>query len=365
MPKHLVNVPRTSGLDGLDIVSHGRNGPAGSVLSPEQVAQVARTVRRTPEVMVKVSGGARDVGGAKAHFSYIDRHGREPILTDDSRALTGKGAAADLVDDWNLDLCAGQYRPRPAEGERDRRPKIVHNIILSMPAPTPPAAVLAAAQRFARENFALQYRYAMVLHTDQRHPHVHLVVKAEQEFEPHRRLHITKPMLRQWRENFARCLRAQGVAANATPGPLRGRNRQPLKDPIHRRLKAVAAFHALPADAQTRVTPPKPSSFMRSKVEAIARQLQRGSLSPEPGRARLVEIRERVRSGWQSVADALRRQQLFDLANEVERFKAAMPPARTDQERIAAGLLAEVLAQRKREDGRATDAPRRPPRGGE
>lgn len=38
-----------------------------------------------------------------------------------------------------------------------------------------------------------QHRYAMVLHTDQRHPHVHVVVKAESE--DGRRLHIDKEML--------------------------------------------------------------------------------------------------------------------------------------------------------------------------
>ncbi|MGO9933142.1 MAG: hypothetical protein ACLPV8_15225 [Steroidobacteraceae bacterium] len=40
-----------------------------------------------------------------------------------------------------------------------------------MPAPTPPDKVLAAARKFAREKFA-QHRYAMVLHIDQKHPHV-------------------------------------------------------------------------------------------------------------------------------------------------------------------------------------------------
>lgn len=44
--------------------------------------------------------------------------------------------------------------------------------------------VLAAAKVFARERFGAKHRYAMVLHTHQRHPHVHLVVKAEREDQP-------------------------------------------------------------------------------------------------------------------------------------------------------------------------------------
>jgi hypothetical protein len=64
----------------------------------------------------------------------------------------------------------------------------------------------------------------MVLHTDQQHPHVHMVVKAEGEHG--QRLHIDKTMLRTWREELARLMRVQGIAANATPRAIRGRNRE-------------------------------------------------------------------------------------------------------------------------------------------
>src|SRR5947207_6676124 len=299
MPKRVVSVPRAPGQDSLDLVSHGRRGPGSTGgLTPAQVEQVARTVRKTPEVVVKVSGGARDVGGAKAHFDYIDRHGKLGLETDDGRSLEGKDAGAELMADWNLDLSKGQYRPKPAKGEKDTRPKVVHNIVLSMPGRTPPEAVLEAARKFARENFALQHRYAMVLHTDQKHPHVHLVVKAEHEFEPGSRLHIDKAMLRQWREQFAACLREQGVAANATPGYVRGRARSAKKDPIHQRLKALREHESLPPEMRERRRAPKESTFMRAKVEAVARDLRSGGLAPEPGKAKLMATREAVADGW-------------------------------------------------------------------
>lgn len=99
----------------------------------------------------------------------------------------------------------GQYRA-PRSGRQNARPvKLVHNIVLSMPSPTPPEAVLAAAKVFAREKFALKHRYAMAPHTHQQHPHVHLVVKAESETGP--RLHIDKALLREWRQDFARMMR--------------------------------------------------------------------------------------------------------------------------------------------------------------
>jgi hypothetical protein len=348
MPKRTVTVPRDP--IALDIVSHGRSGPAAAGLLPlERVEQIKRTVRRTPEVMVKVSGGARDAGGAKAHFDYIDRHGKQAIFTDDGREVIGKGAGAELVADWNLDLCRGQYRAKPAGREKDRRPKLVHNIVLSMPGRTPPEAVLEAARKFARENFALQHRYAMVLHTDQKHPHVHLVVKAEHEFEPGRRLHIDKAMLRRWREQFAACLREQGVAANATPGYVRGRARTGKKDPIHQRLKALREHESLPPGMRERRRAPRESTFMRAKVEAVARELQRGGLASEPGKAKLTATREAVTHGWLATAQALRAQGEVDLAREVESFVAGLPAVRTEKEQIAAGLLAQIDAQRRRE----------------
>jgi hypothetical protein len=72
----------------LDIVSYGRRGGAGRPLhfTHEQIAQIARTVRRAPEVMVKVSVGSNTTRVA-AHFQYIGRRGELEIETDDGERL--------------------------------------------------------------------------------------------------------------------------------------------------------------------------------------------------------------------------------------------------------------------------------------
>lgn len=353
MSKRLVVVP-TSPEPGLEFVSHGRGGPgARSPLSPAEVAQVARTVRRVPEVLVKVSGGGREVGAVKAHLAYIDRHGKLPLETDDGRSMTGKDVATDIIQDWNLDLSSGQYRAAPAQGEVERRPKLVHNIVLSMPGRTPGRAVLAAAQQFAREHFALQHRYAMVLHTDQAHPHVHLVVKVEHETQPRKKLHIRKATLRQWREDFAQALREQGVAANATPAALRGKARLGKTDAIHQRLKAMADYDRLDAKAKASKAPPVSSTFMTAKVRGVAEELRSGALADEPGRARLVSTREKVLAAWREVASQLAAQGEEPLAREVEAFVARMPPVRTEKETIALGLLAQLQAARRRTGGKS------------
>ena len=95
----------------------------------------------------------------------------------------------------------------------------------------------------------------MVLHTDQPNPHVQMVVKAESENG--RRLQIDKEMLRRWREDFARLMREQVIAANATPRAVRGRNNRKMPDPIYRAKQRGA------------------STVVRRRVTEVAGQLQR------------------------------------------------------------------------------------------
>ncbi|MDM0030392.1 relaxase/mobilization nuclease domain-containing protein [Variovorax saccharolyticus] len=360
MPKRMVALPRTSGLMELDIVSYGRRGPgAPAALNIDQIEQVKRTVGRSPEVMVKVSGGAREAGGVRAHLQYLDRHGKLEIETDEGGVLRGRGIAEGLISDWQLDLCRSQYRAKPVGGERDTRAKLVHNIVLSMPAGTPPQKVLRAARGFARENFALQYRYAMVLHTDQAHPHVHLVVKCEHEFEPGKRLYVRKETLRLWREQFATLLREEGVAANATPRQLRG-TRKGLKDPIHHRLRDLqsAAAAARAGTVPSRAAP-KESSFMRKRLMDILEDLQAGRVVANKVTANLAATRAEVVGGWHETAEKLRRQGLGSLANQVENFVRNMPTPVTDRMHLQERLMAELDGQRRRAQGQGRNGPAR------
>ena len=76
---------------------------------------------------------------------------------------------------WDLDSVNAQGRA-PYRGKAGRKPvRLVHNVILSMPKGTPPEKLLLASRDFAREQFALKHRYALAMHTDQDHPHVHLL----------------------------------------------------------------------------------------------------------------------------------------------------------------------------------------------
>ena len=191
----------------------------------------------------------------------------------------------------------------------------MHNIVLSMPCPTPPQKVLAAARVFAREKFALQHRYALALHTHQQHPHVHLVVKAEGE--DGRRLHIDKALLREWRSDFVRVMREQGVAANATPRAVMGQSKGTIRSADYRLRRRGT------------------SAALRAQVESVARELQKTGTVYDPARGKLLDTRKAVVSGWMAVAKMLDAQGEIVLAGDVRYFANHLPPVRTDRERLA------------------------------
>jgi type IV secretory pathway VirD2 relaxase len=106
-----------------------------------------------------------------------------------------------------------------------------------MPPGTDPPKVLRAVKKFVATEFGSKHRHAMVLHTDEPHPHVHLVLKARSE--EGERLHIKKATLRHWREKFAENLRDLGVAANATERAARGEPRAVRRALDYRAARSV------------------------------------------------------------------------------------------------------------------------------
>src|SRR5438270_14066292 len=77
----------------LDLFSRGRAGPSESRgFSAAQTEQIQRTVMgRTPEVMLKLTGGGRRVGAVAAHLSYITQHANLDLATDDGPPVLREG----------------------------------------------------------------------------------------------------------------------------------------------------------------------------------------------------------------------------------------------------------------------------------
>ena len=159
-------------------------------------------------------------------------------------------------------MCCRRHTDRSVAYGR-KPPKLVHNLIFSMPKGTPSDKLEAAVRAFALDRFALQHRYAMALHTHQGNPHVHLVVRALSEQGV--RLNIRKATLRDWRQQFAAHLREQGIAANATERAVRGATRVPKTDGVFRSDRART----------------RPPMFRRSLIRLF---VATGN-QPEPGKA--------------------------------------------------------------------------------
>lgn len=182
--------------------------------------------------------------------------------------------------------------------------------------------MLAAARNFLREEFGLLHRYAFVLHTDTPRPHVHAVVKAVSEQGI--RLHITKPMLRRWRQEFARNLRDQGIEANATERAVRGNSHGAKKDGIYRAARRGV------------------STYVRDQTESVARELLKEHFPLEKGKAKLIQTRRRIEQGARAISNRLVTQGHPDLAADLASYVEKMPPPQSDRERIAQQIRDQV-----------------------
>lgn len=320
----------------LDIVSYGRGGPGDSRgrLTHAQIEQIRRTVQRAPEVVVKVlSRASNDLKAARKHLDYITRYGKLELETDGDERLHGRVGSA-LLDDWDLDIDDVRHQGELTATKRTKPPKLIHKLMFSMPPGTPPDKVLAAVRKFAREEFWGQHRYAFVLHTDEDHPHVHLVLKAVSE--QGMRLNIRKATLRHWRSQFATNLRQLGVAANATDRAVRGQGRKAHKDPIYRASRRGD------------------STYIRLQAEAVATELLKGIVPAPYNKRKVTETRSLVGTGWQAVARHLADTGQHELAGEIRQFVEQMPPALTEWEWIARELRERLHTP----DSHTEDSPR-------
>jgi hypothetical protein len=186
--------------------------------------QLARTLRRTPEVMVKITNkasGAQGMGAVRRHLRYISRNGTVELEDQDGMTVLGREGLHDLTDAWRL---GGWGIP-----EESRR-REVFNVLLSMPPGTDRQAVRHAARGFAAQEFGDGRRYVFAAHDDEAHPHVHLSVQVRGP--EGKRLNPRKQDLQRWRERFAAQLREHGVEANATRRLTRGETRRYPKQAV-------------------------------------------------------------------------------------------------------------------------------------
>lgn len=163
-------------------------------------------VRRTPQAVVKITGGGRGMKAMAVHLKYIAREGEVELIDEQgikTRDLDGVEALAQ-----GMEFGGGDVVPEHS----DKREAF--NVVLSMPPGTDRFRFEQAANAFVRSEFN-GCQYAIAHHADEAHPHAHVMIKAVKL--DGKRMNPRKGDIARWRAGFAESLRAHGIEADATP----------------------------------------------------------------------------------------------------------------------------------------------------
>ena len=298
------------------------------------------TVKRAPEVVINVKGSRRSqdtdhaaVEGGLRYMMYISRNGQLPTFDEHGERSQGREEVRDKHASWDLDM-------QRMKGMKNEPLHPAFHIIFSMPARTDPEKVLEAVQAVAQACFQ-GHQYLMALHTHEtdpakdapEHPHVHLILRAEDENGS--RIHIRKTDLRAWREQFAAELRARGIDANATSRAERGRSRKTVSNAewhIQKRYK----------DANGRRGSRDPPQARVARFDAAAEELREGRTEPKPWEIAMAARRRDVLRELAENAARLRREGDSELADQVERFAKDMAPLDSERRQIQRALVDQV-----------------------
>ncbi|EMP3151362.1 relaxase/mobilization nuclease domain-containing protein [Salmonella enterica] len=294
-----------------------RSGPvqadtSSKATGPATREKIARTVRKAPEVMVKISGGGKNMQQIKAHMDYISRNGAVELEDENGQTYKGKEDVRDVRDAWAKGKIGIPY-----DGERRKE---AFNIILSMPPGTDRQSVKDAARAFAAQEFG-NHQYVFAAHDDEKHPHVHLAVKAIGKDGV--RLNPRKADLQHWRELFAEKMRDQGIEANATPRKARGIVQKSEKQAVRRMERRGVSSRA--------------KSGRRADAE---REAGGGYVKPNPAQDKISATRKETQHAYGQIARALAKGDAEDkeLAVQIVQFVQQMPPPVTQHEQMVRAL---------------------------
>lgn len=309
-----------------DQMARGQGGAPSGKAIPAFLQRLNRVSAKSPEAMVRITGAAKGGKHVKEHLAYITRNGKIEAVNERGEAINGREAVKEFAQEWMIG----------SPKQRQNRAPDTRNLMLSMPEGTDPQKVLRAAKTFADKTFGGERMYALVLHTDQAHPHVHLTVKTRGY--DGKNLNPRKADLQAWRESFAHELRALGVAAEATPRRSRGVVKKPRKQ---------AVFHMERAHAAGKRTV-RPEVQLRKWEEAL--QEFKGVDRPKarPWEAKIAERQEKVRNAWKGTADVLAKHpdpNAQALAKQIRQFIKEMPPVQTERQHMVEQIRGAARAR--------------------
>jgi type IV secretory pathway VirD2 relaxase len=324
-------------------------------VSPAARSRLRRIAKRTPEVVVKLTGRTRrGPVHLKHHLDYISRNMKLVMTTQSGEQITDRDRLRTLHDDW-VGLNATQQVARPSPNAAQSV-----SIVLSMSPQTPADKVEQAARVWARETLGGKYDYVMVRHdpeVDKRQttrPHMHVTVRAVGY--DGKRLSPGPEDLQLWRERFARELRRIGVEAEATPRQARG---------IVQKSKKNAIYHVQEkAKKQGKADP----YVLQRQRRAAEKAAQAPEQEPTSWEKKIQARQDSINRAYLNYADQLDRGDADDrrLARDLRKVVAEMPlplPRRKELEvhmrcvRNQEHGLSHPTSSRPQEPHRERDAP--------
>lgn len=172
------------------------------------LSQRARTSRRLPQAVFKISSYSRSGGAVWDRVNYVARDGELEVEGPNGQQVESQAELEQVVDTWEREAREGKGRV------------IAMSAVVSFPSDVDQEQATEAARQFFREAFADNHDYIFAPHTDAKQFHVHVVVQARGL--DGRQLRMTKDDLQDLRMLFAEKAREQGIELDASPRWARG-----------------------------------------------------------------------------------------------------------------------------------------------
>jgi type IV secretory pathway VirD2 relaxase len=285
-------------------------------------SKASRVLARKPEVMVKITGFSKSAGGVKSNLEYITRNGKVELEDSKGGIYSGKESVKEFFNEWN---------DFDREGRRQNQ-RDTMKLVLSMPEGTDPDKLKNAAREFLKESFGANHEYAFALHTDDKHPHVHIAVKTLGFDE--RRLNPRKADIQHWRESFAEKLRENGIEAEATPRVVRG---------VVKKSEAQIIRHIEAEEAKRK---PRKSTVKESqRAQAVAELKTRNNEPMKPWEKAIRKNQQEVKAAWLDAADELNNQGTPEdktLASRMRRYVENFPKPETVTDKLKKEIKSEL-----------------------
>jgi type IV secretory pathway VirD2 relaxase len=276
-----------------------------------------KVLSKKPEVMVKITGFSKGGGAVKANLDYITRNGKVELEDSKGNTYLGKESVKEFFNNWD-----DFDQQRKNKNQRDTM-----KMVLSMPAGTDAEALKKAARDFVKKEFSVNHEYAFALHTDDKHPHVHLVVKTL-GFDQ-KRLNPRKADIQHWRESFAEKLNDRGIDAVATPRAIRGKVKK---------SEAQILRHIEQEEAKRK---PRVSTVLdaqrKEALSEVKAERNGDKTQPNAWDSAIKKQQKEVIKNWHDLADELQKQPDQDdkiLAKKIRIFADNLPDVKTRREEL-------------------------------